>query len=95
MLISNSFGLENLYRPLRNRNSWRVIRPLRQQVIDCDKALVNTVSMKAVAEERQGERDSSSRLGGFIQVFGLTRWLIIGLGKNLVFLVSIRRRGGS
>jgi hypothetical protein len=30
-------------------------------------------------------------LGGLIEVVGLIRWLIIGLGKNLRFLVLIRR----
>ena len=29
------------------------------------------------------------RLCGLIQVVGLTRWLIIGFGKNLLFLIRI------
>jgi hypothetical protein len=33
---------------------WRELRPLKPLVIDRDKALVNTVSMKAVAAEQKG-----------------------------------------
>ena len=55
MLMSMSaFGLENVYRPVRNRNSWRGLQPLKGSVVDRDKALVNAVTMKAVAEERKG-----------------------------------------
>jgi hypothetical protein len=36
------------------------------------------------------------RLGGLIQVIGLIRWLIVtGFGKNLLFIVRIRRGQGS
>jgi hypothetical protein len=54
MLISSAFGLENVHRPVRNRNLWCELQPLKPLVIDLDKALVNTVSMKAVAAERKG-----------------------------------------
>lgn len=54
MLISSAFGLENVHRPVRNRNLRRGLQPLKPLVIDRDKALVNTVSMKAVAAERKG-----------------------------------------
>jgi hypothetical protein len=54
MLISSAFGFEYVHRPVRNRNSWRGLQPLKGSVIDRDKALVNTVSIKAVAEERKG-----------------------------------------
>jgi len=54
ILISNDFGLENVHRPVRNRNLWRGLQPLKPLVIDRDKALVNTVSMKAVAAEQKG-----------------------------------------
>ena len=54
MLISNAFGFENVHRPVRNRNSWRGLQPLKGSEIDRDKALVNTVSIKAVAEKRKG-----------------------------------------
>ena len=54
MLISNAFGFENVHRPVRNRNLWRGLQPLKPFVIDRDKALVNTVSMEAVAAERKG-----------------------------------------
>jgi hypothetical protein len=57
MLISSVFGLENVHRPVRNRNFWCVLQPLKPWVIDRDKALVNTVSMKAVAAERKGSLD--------------------------------------
>jgi len=57
ILISNAFGLENVHRPVRNRNLWRGLQPLKPLVIDRDKALVNTVSMKAVAAEQNGELD--------------------------------------
>jgi hypothetical protein len=53
MLISSAFGLEHVHRPVRNRNLWRGLQPLNPLVIDCDKTLVNTVSIKAVAEERK------------------------------------------
>jgi len=54
MLISSAFGFENVHRPVRNRNLWRGLQPLRPLVIDRDKALVNAVSMKAVAAEQKG-----------------------------------------
>ena len=54
MLISNAFVLENVHRPVRNRDLWRGLQPLKPLVIDRDKALVNTVSMKAVAAEQKG-----------------------------------------
>jgi hypothetical protein len=54
MLISSTFGLENVHRPIRNRNLGRGLQPLKPLVIDRDKALVNTVSMKAVAAEQKG-----------------------------------------
>ena len=54
MLIPSAFSLENVHRPVRNRNLWRELQPLKPLVIDRDKALVNTVSMKAVAEELKG-----------------------------------------
>jgi hypothetical protein len=54
MLIASAFVLENVHRPVRNRNFWHGLQLLRQLVIDYDKALVNAVSMKAVAEERKG-----------------------------------------
>jgi len=54
ILISNAFGLENVHRPVHNRNLWRGLQPLKPLVIDRDKALVNTVSMKAVAAEQKG-----------------------------------------
>jgi hypothetical protein len=57
MLISSTFGLENVHRPIRNRNLWRGLQPLRAFVIDRDKALVNTISMKAVAAERKDQLD--------------------------------------
>jgi hypothetical protein len=53
MLISSAFGLENVHRPVRNRNLWCELQPLKPLVIDRDKALVNTVSMEAVAAERK------------------------------------------
>ena len=54
MLSTRAFGLENVHRPVRNRNLWRGLQPLKPFVIDRDKALVNTVSMEAVAAERKG-----------------------------------------
>jgi len=51
MLSTRAFGLENVHRPVRNRSLWCGLQPLKPLVIDRDKALVNTVSMKAVAEE--------------------------------------------
>jgi len=53
MLISSALGLENVHRPVRNRNFWRGLQSLRQEVIDRDMALVNAVSMKTVAGERK------------------------------------------
>jgi hypothetical protein len=49
-----AFVLDNVHRPDRNRNLWCQLQPLKPLVIDRDKALVNAVSMKAVAEERKG-----------------------------------------
>ena len=54
MLISSALGVEDVHRPVRNRNLWRGLQPLKPLVIDRDKTLVNTVSMKAVAAERKG-----------------------------------------
>jgi hypothetical protein len=54
MLISSALGLENVHRPVRNRNLWRGLQPLKPLAIDRDKALVNTVSMKAIAAEQKG-----------------------------------------
>ena len=57
MLISSAFGLENVHRPVHDQNLWRGLQPLKPLAIDRDKALVNTVSMKAVAAERKGSLD--------------------------------------
>ena len=57
MLISSAFGLENVHQPVHEQNLWRGLQPLDPLVIDRDKALVNTVSMKAVAAERKGSLD--------------------------------------
>jgi len=57
MLISAAFGLENVHRPVRNWNLWRGLQPLKPLVIDRNKALVNTVSTKAVAAEQKGWLD--------------------------------------
>jgi hypothetical protein len=54
MLSTRAFGRENVHRPVRNRNLWRGLQPLKPFVIDRDKAPVNTVSIKAVAAERKG-----------------------------------------
>ena len=54
MLISSTFGFENVHRPFRDRNLWPGLQPLKPLVVDRDKALVNTVSMEAVAAERKG-----------------------------------------
>jgi hypothetical protein len=54
MLISSALGVEDVHRPVRNRNLWRGLQPLKPLVIDRDKTLVNTVSMKAVAANRKG-----------------------------------------
>jgi hypothetical protein len=54
MLISIAFGLENVHRPVHDQHLWRGLQPLKPLVIDRDKALVNTVSMKAVAAEQKG-----------------------------------------
>ena len=54
MLISSAFGLENVHQPVHEQNLWRGLQPLKPFVIDRDKALVNTVSMEAVAAERKG-----------------------------------------
>jgi hypothetical protein len=54
MLISSAFVLDGVHRPVRNRNLWCGLQPLKPLVIDRDKALVNTVSMKAVAAEQKG-----------------------------------------
>jgi hypothetical protein len=54
MFISSAFGLESVHRPVRNRNLRPGLQPLKPLVIDRDRALVNTVSMKAVAAERKG-----------------------------------------
>jgi hypothetical protein len=54
MLISSAFGLENVHQPVHEQNLWRGLQPLDPLVIDRDKALVNTVSIKAVAAERKG-----------------------------------------
>ncbi len=43
-----------------------------------------------------GLKGPMGRLGGLIQVIGLVRWLIVtGFGKNLLFIVRIRRGQGS
>jgi hypothetical protein len=54
MLISSAFCLEYVHRLVRNRNLWRGLQTLKPLVIDLDKALVNTASMKAVAADRKG-----------------------------------------
>ena len=54
MLNSSAFGLESVHLPVRNRSLWRGLQPLKPLVIDRDKALVNPVSMKAVAAEWKG-----------------------------------------
>jgi hypothetical protein len=43
----------------------------------------------------KGHWTSAGRLRGLIQIVGLIHWLIISLGKNLLFLVRIRRGQGS
>jgi hypothetical protein len=59
-------------------------------VIDCDKALVNAVSMKAVAEEGRVSETRTGRLRGLVQVVGFIYWLIFGdFGKNLFILIRI------
>jgi hypothetical protein len=62
MLISSAFGLENVHRLVRDQNLWRGLQPLKPLVIDRDKALVNTVSMKAVAAEGKA---SWTRIGAY------------------------------
>jgi hypothetical protein len=92
MLISSAVGLENVHRPVRKRNLWRELQHLKPLAIDRNKALVNTVSMKAIAEERKGYLGKDWRLGGLVEVVDFVHWLIIdGLGKSLLFLVRIRR----
>jgi hypothetical protein len=90
MVISSTFGPKDVYRPVRNRNSWRKRQPLRQWVIDCDKSLVNTVSMKAVARERKGLLGNGWLLSGLVQVVDFVHRLIIGgFGKNLFLIIRI------
>ena len=96
MLISSAFGLENVHRPVRNRNLSRGLQPLKPLVIDRNKALVNTVSTKAVAAEQKGWLDEDWRLRDLVQVVGFIRWLVfVGFGKNLLFLARIRREQGN
>ena len=90
MHSTRAFGLENVHRPVRNRNLWRGLQPLKPLVIDRDKALVNTVSMKVIAEERKGYLGKDRRLGGLVEVVNFVHWLIIfGFGENLFFLIRI------
>jgi hypothetical protein len=90
MLISNAFVLENVHRPVRNRDLWRGLQPLRPFVVDRDKALINAVSMRAAAEKRKGSLDCDWRLRGIVQVAKFVHWLIIfGISENLFFLIRI------
>jgi hypothetical protein len=66
MLISNAFGLDNVHRPVRNRDLWRGLQPLRPFVVDRDKALINAVSMRVVAEKRKGSLDYDWRSRGIV-----------------------------
>jgi hypothetical protein len=66
MLISDAFVLDNVHRSDRNWDLWRGLQPLRAFVIDRDKALVNAVSMRAVADEREGSLDYDWRLRGIV-----------------------------
>lgn len=66
MLISITFALDNVHRPVRDRDLWCGLRPLRAFVIDRDKALVNAVSMRVVAEKREGSPDYDRRSGGIV-----------------------------
>ena len=90
MLISSAFGLENVHRPIRNRNSWCGLQPLKQEVIDPVNALINAVSTKAVVEERKAWLDCDWRLRGIVQFAKFVHWLIIfGFSENLFFLIRI------
>jgi hypothetical protein len=57
MLISSDFFLDNVHRPVRNRDFWRGLQPLRPLAIDRDKALANAVLMKSVAAGQKGQSD--------------------------------------